>query len=275
MALSGAVALPAVAVLVDRDPRLRRLRWSSTATAAARETAIVLALFALWQLAARGALRQVEGAFTHAQQIIDVQRRLHLPSEITVQQLALPYESLIRASNGFYLYAHLNGMVVFLAWMFLRHRADYPRARNLVVLLTGACLLVQMVPVAPPRMLDELGFVDTALRYGQSVYGPFGSGLANQLSAMPSVHVGWAVLIAFMVVTVSRSRWRWLVLAHPVLTMLVVVVTANHFWLDGIVAAGLLAVAVVVERPLRDRLQRAGRSAAGTDRTHRTHALTH
>ena len=61
---------------------------------------------------------------------------------------------------------------------------------------------------------------------------------------MPSVHVGWAILIAYGVIRVARSRWRWLALAHPLLTTYAVVVTANHFWVDG-VAAGLLVAAAV------------------------------
>ena len=75
--------------------------------------------------------------------------------------------------------------------------------------------------------------VDTAAVYGQSVYSAAGGFEADQLSAMPSVHVGWAILVAIAIISVTRSRWRWLAVAYPVLTTLAVVVTANHFWLDG------------------------------------------
>src|SRR5581483_5970259 len=90
--------------------------------------------------------------------------------------------------------------------------------------------------------------VDTAFHYGQSVY-TWGNGAleADQYSAMPSVHVGWAIVVCLAVITVSRSRWRWLSLAYPVLTMLVVVVTANHFCLDGIVVALLVVLAMLAE----------------------------
>jgi hypothetical protein len=70
---------------------------------------------------------------------------------------------------------------------------------------------------------------------------------------MPSVHVGWSIIVAVAVITASRSRWRWLAVLYPMLTTLVVVVTANHYWLDG-VAAGLLVVGAL-------GLQKAGRSA--------------
>jgi membrane-bound ClpP family serine protease len=93
--------------------------------------------------------------------------------------------------------------------------------------------------------------VDTAMRYGQSVYGSVGGFNADQLSAMPSVHVGWALLVALVVVQVSKSRWRWLALAYPGLTVLAVTVTANHYWLDGIVAALILGLVLLVQRATR------------------------
>jgi hypothetical protein len=63
------------------------------------------------------------------------------------------------------------------------------------------------------------------------------------MAAMPSIHVGWALLVGIAMWSGSTSRWRWIGPAHAVATSLVVVWTANHYWLDGIVAAGLLAVA--------------------------------
>jgi len=93
-------------------------------------------------------------------------------------------------------------------------------------------------PLAPPRMMP--GWVDTGVLLGQSVYGPStDSGVANQFAAMPSLHVGWAFMVAVFLIRATRSRWRWLWIAHPLLTFTVVVVTANHYWLDGLVAISL------------------------------------
>jgi hypothetical protein len=119
--------------------------------------------------------------------------------------------------------------------------------RTTIVLLTASCLLVQLVPVAPPRLLPNFGFVDTAEQYGQSVYTALKAVGPDQLSAMPSVHVGWAVLVGGAVVWLGTSRWRWLALLHPALTIFVVAATANHFWLDGIVAVALLVLAIAVQ----------------------------
>ncbi len=236
-------ALGLLAPVLLRGRPVAAKRWFDLGTAGAREGAVVMTLFTIWQIAGGLALTRVAGAFERAHTIITIEKWLPLPSELTVQHWVLPHPELVRAMNTFYLYVHINSITIFLIWLFVRHRDRYPWVRNALVLLTGSCLLIQMIPVAPPRMLSDAGFVDTAILYGQSIYGPFGSGIADQLSAMPSVHVGWSLLIAFVVVKVSTSRWRWLIIAHPVVTIAVVVATANHWWLDGIVAAGLLALA--------------------------------
>jgi hypothetical protein len=63
---------------------------------------------------------------------------------------------------------------------------------------------------------------------------------------MPSLHVGWALLIAVVVIRTANSRWRWATIAHPVLTTLVVVVTANHYWIDAVVSALLLGLVLLI-----------------------------
>jgi MFS superfamily sulfate permease-like transporter len=147
-------------------------------------------------------------------------------------------------------------VIACLIWVYVWHRRKYPQVRTTLVLFTAAALLVQLIPVAPPRMLPGDGMIDTAVRYGQSVYGSVAGFNADQLSAMPSVHIGWALLAALVIIEVSRSHWRWFALAYPLLTMLAVVVTANHYWLDGIAAALLLALALVVQRVSRTLYRR-------------------
>ena len=103
-----------------------------------------------------------------------------------------------------------------------------------------AGLVVQLAfPLAPPRMLRLSGFVDTASLFGPDPYALGIAKAANELAAMPSMHVGWALLIAMAVISVSSSRWRWAILAHPLITTGVVVVTANHYWTDVIAGAAL------------------------------------
>ena len=212
--------------------------------AAAREAGIILALFGFWQIVRIRAVTRVAGGIRNGEWIWHTEQRLHLPSELGLERFMLRHEGALRLVNLFYNNVHFPAMIAFLVWLFVRHRPSYPSARTVIVLLTGACLTIQVfLPVAPPRMLTSVGFVDEAVQLGQSVYGAFGSGVAAQLSAMPSVHVAWAGLIAVEVIRASPSRWRWLIVLHPVMTTFVVVVTANHYWADGIVAVALLAPA--------------------------------
>jgi len=232
-----------------------------TALAAfAQETGTVLALFALWQLAGSHQVLGPDGALGRARWLWHAERVLHMPSEAVVQRAFLPHPLLIQAFNLYYAGLHFAVLIGCLVWLFFRYRASYLRVRTTVVLFTALSLLVQLIPVAPPRMLPGDHMVDTAVVYGQSVYGNVAGFQADQLSAMPSVHIGWALLVAIVVVQVSRSRWRWLALSYPVLTTLATVVTANHFWLDGAGAAILLALALAVQRAgqaVRRRLRHA------------------
>ena len=93
------------------------------------------------------------------------------------------------------------------------------------------------------------GFVDTAAVDDASVYSGVGGALANQYAAMPSLHVGWSIVVAAAVIGTLRSRARWLIVLHPVLTVLVVVVTANHYWLDALVSAALFVASLTLVGP--------------------------
>ena len=208
-----------------------------------RESGIIAGLYALWQLAGSYSTANGGGAFDRGRWIVRFERNW-LPSERDLQQLIVHSELASRAANWFYATMHFTAIGILLLWLFIRHRDRYPRVRTVLALVTASCLVIQFIPVAPPRLLPGLGFVDTAARYGESVYNLRGI-TVDQLSAMPSVHVGWALLVAWAVITASPSRYRWWVLAHPILTVFVVVATANHYWLDGIVA-GLLLVASIL-----------------------------
>jgi len=210
----------------------------------AREAGFIAGLYALWQLAASATVMGPSGAFDRARWIEQVERDVHLPSELDAQRLITPHPWLAQTCNLYYATMHFAALGALLLWLFIRHRHRYPPVRTTIVLLTAACLLIQLVPVAPPRLLPDLGYVDTAEQYGQSVYAALQAVGPDQLSAMPSVHVGWAVLIGVVVVRISSSKWRWWVLIHPAITIFVVAATANHFWLDGIVAVALLALAM-------------------------------
>ena len=242
-------------------------RWAAHIGPFAREAGVVTALYALWQLAGNLAVGGLSEALTHAWWIWHTERSLGLPSELTVQHLVLPHPLLAQIANLYYATMHFGVLIAMLIWLFVRHRDAYPPIRNAMAASTAICQLVSFIPVAPPRMLTPLGFVDLAARYGESVYGAAGANVgADQLSAMPSVHVCWSVLVAWAVLTASTSRWRWLILAHPIVTVFVVVATGNHYWADGIVSVAIVAVVLATQALLRARLGRLRRARFERDR---------
>jgi hypothetical protein len=238
---SAAAAAAAARLLGPPRPRL------AAVSAFAREAGILLGLFALWQLSGSFARHSPQGAVQRGEWIWHAERDAGLPSEAAIQHVFLPHPLLVQAINLYYDVLHFPVLIGCLIWLFIWHRNRYGRVRTTLVLFTASALLIQLITVAPPRLLPGDGMTDTALLYGQSVYGPHAVIDPDQLSAMPSVHVGWALLVAVTVVGAARSRWRRLALAYPALTTLVVVVTANHYWLDGIAAAALLGLAFAVQ----------------------------
>jgi hypothetical protein len=256
--LSWQYALAAAAGLAVATAAIRlgrpAARWPRHAAAwrlwggVTLESALLFGLYALWQFGGSFTVMGKSGALPRARWLWDAERWLHLPSETALQRPLLPHPLLVQACNLYYDILHFPLLGTCLIWLYARHRRSYPQIRTTVAVFTGISLLIQLIPVAPPRLLPLTGMVDTAVRYGQSVYSWNGGFDADEFSAMPSVHIGWALIVAIAVITVSRSRWRWLAAAYPVVTLLVVVVTANHFWLDGIVAALLVVLVLVVQR---------------------------
>lgn len=246
-----------LAVLPIADPTGARLvRWTAPF---AREAAVIAFLYSAWQFAADWSINGTAGAMVRAQWIDRTERTWHIVSEADLERPLLAHAWLGQVANVYYAIMHFTGLFILLLWMFLRHREQYGRVRTATAIFTGLSLLIQLIPVAPPRLLGP-PFVDVAAHYHLSVYQINGLS-TDSLSAMPSVHVGWAVIAGVAPVLYSSSRWRWAALAYPAATTYVVVSTGNHWWLDGAVAVALLAVIAAAQRVVR-RAVNAHRSAA-------------
>ncbi|GAA1666834.1 phosphatase PAP2 family protein [Kribbella sp. NPDC056951] len=252
----GTQALEGVGVVGEQDKQQRR----ATVWRVIREAVLLATLFGVYSAGRQIAAKHTGSAFDHAREVLSFQNWLHLPNEAAIQQAALSFPHLVQSANLYYASVHapLTGAV--LLWLSIWRPKAYSNVRWTIAALTGLALIGHIAfPLAPPRMMP--GFVDTGLAYDQSVYGADRSGsVVNQFAAMPSLHVGWAALIALSMILITRSRWRWLWLAHPIITFAVVVMTANHYWLDGLVALVLLAACL----PL---LLRRGRLQADLPRT--------
>ncbi|MYS94422.1 MULTISPECIES: phosphatase PAP2 family protein [Streptomyces] len=216
-----------------------------------RELLLVAGLFLVYKLGRQLATGHTGEALRNAHRVWNLERAVRLPGEGTVQSLLLHGDGLVHIANSYYAAVHFPATAAFLVWLYLRRPAHYVWARRVLAAVTGAALVLHLLfPLAPPRMLAETGLVDTARVYGPSVYGaPATDSLSNQFAAMPSLHFGWALMVAVGLIVATRSRWRWLWLLHPLLTLLVIVGTANHYWLDAIVATGLLGLALAAILP--------------------------
>ncbi|WP_079102713.1 phosphatase PAP2 family protein [Streptomyces sp. TP-A0356] len=216
-----------------------------------RELLLVAGLFLVYKFGRQLANGHTAEALGNAHRVWGWERSLRLPGEGAVQSALLHGDALVRAANLYYVAVHFTATAAFLVWLYLRRPAHYVWARRVLALVTGAALALHLTfPLAPPRMLDVAHLVDTGQVYGPTVYGarPETDSMANQFAAMPSLHFGWALMIAIGLIVATRSRLRWLWLLHPLLTLVVIVGTANHYWLDAIVAVVLLGVASAVVR---------------------------
>ncbi|MFF8946756.1 phosphatase PAP2 family protein [Streptomyces sp. NPDC014864] len=231
-----------------------------------REFLLVAGLFLVYKLGRQLAAGHTAEAFRNAHRVWDLERTLHLPWEGAVQSPLLPGGLPAHLANTYYAAVHFPATAAFLVWLYLRRPAHYVWARRVLAMVTAAALALHLAfPLAPPRMLGAAHLVDTARAYGPSVYGsPRGDHLSNQFAAMPSLHFGWALMVAVGLIAATRSRWRALWLLHPLVTLLVIVGTANHYWLDALVAAALLAVALTAVRPPHRAAVPAAPSVAAT-----------
>ena len=222
--------------LVSRRPRL------------IPEVLLLVGLFLVYRLGRLAITGHDDLAIANAWRVWDLERLLRFPDEETLQDWVLQWPGLAKAANWYYVAVHFPATLAFLAWGWLRRPPEeYRWARRLIITLTALALVLHIaMPLAPPRMLPSLGFVDTMTVYGPSAYSGDAATVSNQFAAMPSLHVGWALLIAVVVIRTANSRWRWATIGHPVLTTLVVVVTANHYWIDAVVSALLLGLVMLI-----------------------------
>jgi hypothetical protein len=245
--------------------------------AVARELLIGLATFACYlSVDALAGPGRTAAARAHAEDLFRLESGLHLDVEPGANAW-LNLHPLVRTlANYEYGSTYIIAAAGLLVGLYLRRPDEYGRARSSFVLLNLVAIgCFALYPVMPPRLLpgggSGPGFVDT-VTLGHTV-GSWGSPLvaqANQLAAMPSLHVGWALWVSVVLARISGRRVTQLFSgAHVALTILVVVATANHFLLDAIGAALAVAVSVLLpqlyspsHRPIMSGMERTSRVPA-------------
>ena len=200
-------------------------------------------------------LRQAT-AVAHGVSVMQLELRLHLDPELGLNRWLGNHLAIGRALGDYYDVAHFVVTLGVLGWVWWRHPARYRMLRNalLGINLVGFAVF-WLFPVAPPRMLGSFGFVDI-VAVAHSV-GAWSSGAlasqANEYAAMPSLHVAWAIWCAGAVWLIRKDPLsRGLAVAYATATAVVVLATANHYFLDvvgGIAAAALAMGAAVLLNP--------------------------
>ena len=199
-------------------------------------------------------------AVRHAEIVLRWEHRLGLDHERWLQAAMLDHPWLVAWSNAYYAFAYWPWVVGTLIALRAVNIERFRVCRD-TLLLSGAVGLIIYIafPLAPPRMLD--GFVDTIHQSGQATLA-HPEGLTNEHTAMPSFHVGWMVMCGVAAMPLVPRRAKWLLAVPGGLMFPTVVVTANHYVVDGLagIALGLAALAAAV--PL-GRWRDATRSRSG------------
>lgn len=224
-------------------------------------------------------------AFNNAVKIIDFEKAVGLFHEPAIQGwfLGTPF---IAFFNIFYGTAHFVVTLGVLIWLFLRRHHVFARWRTMLMATTVLALIgFALFPLMPPRLvnaspadsrygggdlaaargLPDYGFVDT-LRDDDGVWSFDSAGMdniSNQYAAMPSLHIAWSVWCMLALLRFSRRRTsRILAASYPVVTLIAIVATANHYIIDAVGGLAIVAAGYLIADAV-DRLQRRRSSVAG------------
>jgi hypothetical protein len=249
-ALAGAQGVGAV------SPFRRRSRWWVEALA-------LLWLLWVYEALTNFAPLRLHVAVAHAEGLLHAEQALHLDPERALDTWLAGQHTLGVILSDYYDNAHFVVTFGLLGWLWWRRADIYRPLRNSLVLVNLLAFIVfWLYPVAPPRMLA--GFTDIV--ESSHAFGSFHSGSlashADELAAMPSLHIAWAVWCSLALWRMSARRWvRGLAIVYPLLTAFAVIATGNHFVFDLI--GGLLAIGLSVAIVRLAERRRAARRAHG------------
>jgi hypothetical protein len=200
----------------------------------------------------RGQVEERVGeAVIRGRDVVTLEQNLGIFWEVQLQRAILDHGWLVDSLNAFYLYGHLPLIGALAVWLYFWHRPQYLIMRN-AFLVSGAIALIIYLnfPTAPPRLLPDhfgFGFVDTVLHdYGDE--RPFTpTFFVNQYAAMPSMHFGWNMLVGLALWLSTRNIFvRALAVIMPIAMFTDIILTANHYLLDPILAIPVVALGLAI-----------------------------
>ena len=219
-----------------------RLRYVLTSRYA-REPVILVAAYLFYYMG-RHLASDARPAFENARYLMKLESHLGIFEEISIQSATISYDLVVHAFNLIYFYAHWPAIVLFGIYLFVTKPHIYTITRN-AFLISGAIALVFFVlfPVAPPR-LATVGIVDTL---GMTVPLDYdNSPMVNPYAALPSMHVGWCLVLSLgLYLSTRRRSVRMLALSITPAMWIATIITGNHFIIDGLFGTTLAAIGFI------------------------------
>ncbi|MFD3503076.1 bifunctional glycosyltransferase 87/phosphatase PAP2 family protein [Streptomyces sp. NPDC058678] len=180
----------------------------------------------------------------HGHQIHDMERWLHIDIEHWANHAVVRVDWIRDFFDFYYTSFHFVVPLSVLAVLYWRRPVDYRWGRSSLGFATLLALVgFWLYPLAPPRLMPNLGIIDTVhgvQDFSKPDYGTL-TALTNQYAAMPSLHFGWSLWCGLVIAIIAPRRWmKALGLLHPLFTATAIVVTGNHWVLDA--AGGAVVV---------------------------------
>ena len=212
---------------------------------ALRQFLILLACYAVYDVA-RVLVRGHEAvAMANALAIINAEKALHIYVEPAIQTMASHVHVLVEFMDWFYSSVHLPATMLILVWIYLYRHETFAFFRNVFLTMNLLAITIfAMLPVAPPRLVPTSGVVDTLYLYSTTSYrSGVLSFVTNQYAALPSLHIGYALFLSLTVYLLTANRLaRALALVYPFVVLSAIIITGNHYVLDAVAGAAVLAV---------------------------------
>ncbi|MEU6977054.1 phosphatase PAP2 family protein [Streptomyces sp. NPDC046371] len=202
------------------------------------EIALIAISYWTYSLIRNAVPEQKAQALKNADWIWQAEHSLGLAFEHTVNQAVNSVTWLIVSMNYYYATLHFVVTIGVLVWLYRWQPGRYAAFRTVLFATTGVALVgYYLYPLAPPRLMNGQNFVDTVLVH--HTWGSMASGnlkhMSNQYAAMPSMHIGWSLWCGVTIFLLAKAPWaRILGLLYPTATLVVIVATANHFWMDAV-----------------------------------------
>jgi len=190
----------------------------------------------------------------HGLDIQQLQDDLHLNFELSINHFVANHEWLAQFLDYYYATMHFIVTIAVMVWLFVKRPHIYRGARTALFVTTLVGLLgFYLYPLTPPRLLQGYDYIDTLVKFQTwgSLADPKIAEHSNQYAAMPSLHMAWALWCGISIFVCARRTWvRWLGSAYPLLTLTAIVGTANHYIIDAVGGAVVIAIGYGIQRLL-------------------------